>query len=348
MAVPMPFKVTLQPGERSFPADAETTLLQAALDAELLVPYGCRAGVCGACKTKVTEGSVDHGDTPPATLTAAEREAGMALLCCAHARSDLTVACREVRSAHDVPVRKLPCRVLSLEKLAPEVMMLKLRLPAGDPFHFLPGQYVDFLLDDGRRRSFSIANAPTDDNTLELHVRLIPGGEFSGHVFSAMKERDFLRIEGPLGSFFLRGSPEEPTGKPIVFIAGGIGFAPIKAIIEGMIARGIRRPVALYRGVRDHDDLYLHELADHWCYHLESFRYVPVISGIPPKGWAGRSGLVHHAVMADLPDLSGHEVYACGSPTLIEAAKKDFSERCHLPLNAFYADVFTFSAVPQD
>jgi CDP-4-dehydro-6-deoxyglucose reductase, E3 len=347
LADPMSFTVTLQPGGRTLAIDPGTTLLQAALDAELLVPYGCRDGACGACKAKVLSGEIDHGKAPQTTLPEAERSVGMTLLCCAHAHSDVTVECREVRSAHDIPVRKMPCRVQSLEKLAPEVMMLKLRLPTGDRFHFLPGQYIDFLLSDGQRRSFSIANTPNQDNTLELHVRLIPGGQFSGHVFSAMKARDILRIEGPLGSFFLRDQGNAEEAKPVIFLAGGTGFGPIKAIIEDMIARNIQRPIALYRGVRDTEDLYLSHLPEHWSRQLDNFSYTNVISGDTPEGWTGRSGMVHQAVMEDIPDLSGHEVYACGSPAMIEAAKKDFSEHGGLPLTSFYADAFIFSAVPQ-
>lgn len=340
----MSFKVTLQPSGRAFSADADTTLLQAALDAELLVPYGCRDGACGACKAKVVSGQVDHGRAPQTTLPEAEREAGMTLMCCAYAGSDLVIECRDVRSAHDIPVRKLPCRVDSLEKLSADVMRLVLRLPPNDLFHFLPGQYIDFLLADGQRRSFSIANTPNADNLLELHVRLIPGGQFTSRVFNAMKARDILRIEGPLGSFSLRENPEDCGDKPIVFLAGGTGFAPIKAIIEDMIARKIQRPIALYWGARSTEGLYLHALAQRWARELPDFRYIPVISGEPPEGWSGRRGLVHHAVMADQPDLSGHQVYACGAPEMIEAAKKDFSEACRLPLTGFYADAFTFSS----
>lgn len=336
----MSFKVTLQPSGRPFTAQADTTLLQAALDAELLVPYGCRDGACGACKARVLEGQVDHGKTPFTTLPETERAQGMALMCCAHARSDLSIECRDVRSAHDIPVRKLPCRVQNLEKLAPDVMLLRLRLPPNEVFQFLPGQYVDFMLANGQRRSFSIANAGNADNSLELHVRLIPGGQFTSHVFSAMKERDILRIEGPLGSFSLR----EDSTAPIVFLAGGTGFAPIKAIIEDLIAREIERPITLYWGARERSGLYLHDLAEGWARQRTDFRYVPVISEQPPEGWPGRTGLVHHAAMQDIADMSGHQVYACGAPAMIESAKKDFSERCGLPLSSFYADAFTFSA----
>lgn len=340
----MTHRISLQPGGQSFPADADTTLLQAALDAGLMVPYGCRDGACGACKARVTQGSVDHGHAPFTTLPETEREAGMALMCCARAKTDLEMEVRDVRSIHDIPVRKLPCRVQSLDRLADDVMRLVLRLPPSENFSFLPGQYIDFLLPGGERRSFSVANTPNADNQLELHVRLIPGGKFTTQVFTTMKPRDILRIEGPLGSFHLKDAPEPGVEHPLVFLAGGTGFAPLKAIIEDLIARGSQRDIALYWGARDRAGLYLHELAGSWEAALPGLRYIPVISDETAADWTGRRGLVHEAVMADLPDLSHHQVYACGAPGMIEIAKKDFSERCQLPLTHFYADAFTFSA----
>lgn len=341
----MPYKVTLEPGGRSYMVEPDATLLDGALDAGLLVPHSCRNGACGACKAQLIDGDVDHDGSPLATLRQEERMAGSVLMCCAQARSNLVIRCREVSSAEDIPVRKLPCRVHSLEKLAPEVMLLRLSLPAGEVFRFRPGQYIDFLLADGRRRSFSIAAASSAENTLEVHVRLIPGGHFTGHVFAAMKARDILRFEGPLGSFFLRHGPEQ-AHRPIVFLASGTGFAPIRAIIEDMIARGIQRPVALYRGARELAQLYQQDIPSHWR-QLRDFRYIRVLSGEVPEAWDGRRGRLPQAVMEDIPDLSGCEVYACGSPEMIESAKKDFSERCGLPLSSFYADAFTFSSAPQ-
>lgn len=335
----MSFKVTLQPTGHQFSAAPDTTILQAALDAELVIPYGCKDGACGSCKARVLIGQVDHGRAPMSTLTETERENGMALMCCAHAMSDVEVECREVRRTTDIPIRKLPCRVQSLAKAASDVMIVSVKLPANDTFRFLAGQYVDFLLPGGKRRSFSIANPPHQAEALELHVRQVEGGFFTGQVFSSMKERDILRIEGPLGGFFLHEGD-----KPLIFLAGGTGFAPIKSIIEDMAERGIRRPIHFYWGSRDLAGLYQHELALQWARELADFRYVPVISDEQPAAWTGRTGFVHQAVMADHPDLSGFEVYACGAPGMIEAARRDFSERCNLHADAFFADAFTFSA----
>lgn len=340
----MTFRISIRPGGQNFTAPADHSLLQSALDNELIVPYGCRDGACGACKAKLVAGTVDHGQTPLTTLPATERESGLLLMCCAQPRSDLTLEVRDVRSARDIPVRKLPCRVQALDRLADDVMRLTLRLPPGENFNFLPGQYIDFLLPDGERRSFSMAAPPNPDNTIELHVRLIPGGRFTTQVFTAMKPRDILRIEGPLGSFHLQDAAE-PGAKPaLIFLAGGTGIAPLKAIIEDLIARGQQQELWLYWGARDRAGLYLHEQAAEWTRALPGLRYIPVISGTPPEGWTGRTGLAHQAVMDDLPDLSQHRVYACGAPAMIDAAKKEFSERCGLPLTRFHADAFTFSA----
>jgi CDP-4-dehydro-6-deoxyglucose reductase, E3 len=334
----MSHRITLQPTGHQFEVASGTTILQAALDAELLVPYGCRDGACGSCKAHVLSGEVDHGRAPLTTLTETDRANGLALLCCAHARSDMAIECRDVRRTTDIPLRKLPCRVQGMTQAAGDVMVLSLKLPANDPFRYLAGQYIDFLLADGRRRSFSIANPPGAE-CIELHVRKVDGGFFTAHVFGAMKARDILRFEGPLGSFFLRES-----AKPIVFLAGGTGFAPIKAIVEEMRARGLRRPATLYWGSRNREGLYMESLARQWSQEIPDFRFVPVISDDVPADWTGRTGFVHQAVLDDLPDLAGHEVYACGAPAMIEAARAAFTAQRGLPADAFFADAFTYSA----
>ncbi|THF61295.1 CDP-6-deoxy-delta-3,4-glucoseen reductase [Pseudothauera rhizosphaerae] len=336
----MPFQISLQPGGQQFQAEPDQTILDAALAAGLLLPYGCRDGACGACKGKVIAGTVDHGGVSGAVLTDEERAAGLALFCRATARSDLVLEARTVARTGDIPVKKLPCRVQKLERAADDVMILDLKLPATEQFQFHAGQYIDILLADGGRRSFSIANAPHDAGHLELHVRRVPGGRFTSHVFEGMKERDILRLEGPLGSFFLR----EDSGKPIVLVAGGTGFAPIKSIVEHARHIGLDRPMTLYWGSRDRAGLYMDGLARGWEGALPGFRYIPVLSDpSADDAWDGRRGLVHRAVMEDLPDLSGHEVYACGAPAMITAARMDFASGCGLPDTAFFADSFTYS-----
>ena len=337
----MSFRVSIQPGGQQFEAAEDTTILQAALDAGYLLPYGCRDGACGACKGRILEGSVDYGKASPNTLTEAEKDAGLALFCCATPRTDLLLECKQITHSSDIPVKKLPCRVQRLEKVASDVMILEVKLPASEKFQFRAGQYIDFLLPGNRRRSFSIANSPHGADHLELHIRHIDGGAFTGQVFNQMKEKDILRFEGPLGSFFLR----EESVKPVVLLAGGTGFAPIKSIVEHVLQAGIERPMVLYWGARNRDGLYLDALAKSWEKMLAGFKYVPVLSDMPAgEGWQGRTGLVHQAVMGDLPDLSGHQVYACGAPAMIDAARADFVSKCGLPEEEFFADAFTYAA----
>jgi CDP-4-dehydro-6-deoxyglucose reductase len=332
-------QIIIRPSGHVFQALDGETVLEAALREGYMLPYGCRNGACGSCKGKVIAGSVDHGKSQDNVLTPAERTLGAALFCQARPQSDLVIECREIGAVKDIPVKTLPCRVQTLERVAPDVMRLRLRLPAAERLQFLAGQYIDILLKDGTRRSLSMANPPHDDGLLELHLRNY-GGPFSTHVFTQMKEKDILRFEGPLGTFYLR----EDSDKPVVFVAGGTGFAPIKAIIEHAIHNKLKRPMTLYRGARQPADLYLNELPESWQ-REHGISYVPVLSDVAPgEAWNGRRGLVHQAVMEDLPDLSGHEVYACGAPAMIDAARRDFCTRCGLPESAFYADAFTPAA----
>ena len=336
----MSFQVTLQPSGLEFPASADDTVLESALAAGLLLPYSCPDGACGVSKSKVLSGDLDLGRFGEGTLTEAEREAGMALLCCARPRSDLVLEVRQVSRAGEIQIKKLPCRVQKLVRAADDVIVLEIRLPATEKFQFIAGQYIDFLLADGKRRSFSIANAPTGADHLELHIRHVPGGFFTTHVFEKLKEKDILRFEGPLGGFRL----DESSKRPIVLLAGGTGFAPIKSIVEHAIATGIQRPMTLYWGSRNRAGLYQFDVARGWEDKLPGFRFVPVLSDSPADdGWTGRTGLAHAALMADLPDLSGHEVYACGSPAMIDAARAALTRECGLPADAFHADAFSFS-----
>jgi CDP-4-dehydro-6-deoxyglucose reductase len=336
----MAFKVTLQPSGHSFDARDDETLLTSGLDSGIHLPYGCKNGACGACKARVVEGDIDHGAAMDHALSPEDRAAGKLLLCCAKPKSDLVLECREAEGGDVMPLKMLPCRVQKMEKLAPDVMLLGLRLPSSERLQFMAGQYIDFLLADGQRRAFSIANAPHDDELLQIHVRLVPGGRFTTHVFGGMKERDILRIEGPQGTFYLR----ELSTKPIIMLAGGTGFAPIKAMVEHAIQHKIARPITIYWGARDRAGLYLPDLPPQWCAAHSHIRYVPVLSE-PAAGdnWTGRTGLVHQAVLDDhAGGLGGFQVYACGAPAMIDAARRDFAAR-GLPEEEFFADSFTFA-----
>jgi len=333
--------VTIQPSGQQFQVEEGESVLTAALRAGFVLPYGCKNGACGSCKGKIVSGTVDYGIYQHKALTDDERAQGKALFCQAKPLSDLVIEARTIGAAKGIQIKTLPCRVQAMERVADDVILLTLKLPANEQLKFLAGQFIEFLLRDGARRSYSMANPPHDAELLQLHIRYMPGGKFTEHVFGKMKERDILRFEGPLGTFFLR----EESDKPIVFVASGTGFAPIKSIIEHALHAGIARPMTLYWGGRRPQDLYLNALAEKWAAEHAGFKYVPVISdALPEDHWQGRTGFVHRAVMADFPDLSGHQVYACGAPVMVDAAHRDFVALCKLAEEDFLADSFTTQA----
>ena len=337
----MTFQILVQPSGHQFPCEADETVLVAALRAGVGLPYGCKNGACGSCKGKVIAGKITHGPHQAKALPGAEEDNGGALFCCATPHSDLTIEVREMVAIGEFPIKKLPSRVAKIERVTDDVIVLSLQLPANERLQFRAGQYIEFLLKDGKRRSYSMANAPLLDEVLTLHIRHTPGGLFTDHVFEKMKERDILRFEGPHGTFFLR----DDSDKPVVLLASGTGFAPIKAIIEQAIEQNNPRPMTLYWGGRRPADLYLHGLCEEWARTVPGFKYIPVVSNaMPDDGWQGRSGFVHQAVIDDFADLSGHQVYACGVPVMVDAAQRDFTMQCKLPEEAFFADAFTSEA----
>ncbi len=336
----MPAQVTIKPSDHVLTVHDDETVLDAALREGFVISYGCRNGACGTCKGKVLAGTVDYGIYQDAALSAAEKERGMALFCQARPRGDIVIECREVGAARNIQIKTLPCRVQQMERVAADIMVLRLKLPTSERLQFLAGQYVDILQKDGTRRSFSMANAPHDDEFLQVHLRNY-GGPFSRHVFTTMKAREILRFEGPYGTFFLR----EDSDKPIVLLASGTGFAPIKAIIEHAFHTRTARQMVLFWGARVRADLYMNALPERWAAEHNNFRYVPVLS--EPKAsdeWRGRTDFVHQAAMTDIPDMSGCQIYACGAPLMVEAAHRDFVARCGLPPEEFFSDAFTPAA----
>ena len=337
-------RVRLEPSGHTFDVAAGETLLEAALRQAIGLPYGCRNGACGACKGILRSGELEYGEYQERALHPSEKAAGKALTCCTRPLTDIVFEVRELSGAKDLAIRTMPARVEKLERAAEDVAILYLKLPTGERLQFLAGQYIDILLKDGKRRSFSLANAPHDDQFLQLHIRNTPGGAFSHYVFEEMKERAILRFEGPLGTFYLR----EDSDKPMIFVAGGTGFAPIKAQIEHCLHHGLDRPMVLYRGVRSLKDLYLRELPEAWQRDHPNFTYIPVLSDpLPGDRWQGRTGLVHQAVLDDFADLSGYQVYACGAPAMTDVAKQTFVAERALAEDEFYCDAFTPSVDPK-
>jgi CDP-4-dehydro-6-deoxyglucose reductase len=341
----MSFQITVEPSGRTFSADSSETLLAAGIRQGIGLPYGCKDGACGSCKCKKISGTVVHREHQAKALSADEEAQGLILTCCSTAQSDLVLESRQVTEAGSFPIKKMPVRVVSLEKKSHDVMSIIMQLPATDVMQFHAGQYVEFLLRDGSRRSYSMGNAPhTLDPAapkVELHIRHMPGGKFTDVVFSTMKEKDILRIEGPYGSFYLR----EDSQAPMILLASGTGFAPIKALIEHMQHKGITRPATLYWGGRRPSDLYMNDWVEEHVKAMPNLTYVPVVSdALAEDAWLGRTGFVHQAVLQDYPDLSGFQVYACGAPIVVDSARSDYLGKAGLPEEAFFADSFTTEA----
>ncbi|AQZ99914.1 CDP-6-deoxy-delta-3,4-glucoseen reductase [Comamonas kerstersii] len=338
------FQITVEPSGRQFSASGQETILAAAIHAGVGLPYGCKDGACGSCKCKKLSGEVTHDAYSENALSEAELAAGLILTCRATATSDVVLESRQVTGANAFPIKKMPVRVNALEKLSHDVMRVQLQLPAHTAFQFHAGQYLEFILRDGSRRAYSMATPPhvaANTPAIELHIRHMPGGKFTDHVFGAMKEKEILRAEGPFGSFFLR----EDSDKPMVFLASGTGFAPIKALLEHMQHKVMTRPVSLYWGGRRPEDLYMDAWLKELSTSMPNLSYVPVISdALPEDHWSGRTGYVHQAVLDDFADLSGHEVYACGAPVVVDAARSSYTSQRGLPEECFFADAFTSEA----
>ena len=333
----MTYAVTLAASGKRFDVREGETVLEAAHRAGLALSYSCLAGVCGSCKATLIEGRCDYPRNPPTALSASELAHDAVLLCQAVPRSDLVIAAREVASVEDLPRRELEVRVVARDVLSRDVMRLELS-PVGAPLRWLPGQYVDVLLDDGRRRAFSIARAPHLGPNLELHVRRVAGGDFTNFVFDTLRSGDTLRIEGPLGTFV----PREDSERPMLFVAGGAGFAPVKALVEHFLHLHTRRSMRLYWGARDEADFYLRELPESWLRMSRAFSFQPVLSDAAADARGQRGVLVHEAVLAGQRDLSGFDVYMSGPPAMIDAGRRLFVE-AGLPEDRLYYDSFDYA-----
>ena len=331
----MAFSVTLSGSGHRFEVEDNETILDAAIRQGIGLPYGCRNGRCGSCAADLLAGEVSYHGEPPAL---AELAAGKCLPCQGFAASDLSLAVREAESVADLEVRMLPVRVHAVDHLSHDVVRLQLRLPENQRLQFLAGQYLDFVLADGRRRAFSIANPPHQDEFIELHIRHVDGGRFTDWVFNKMQERAILRIQAPLGSFVL----DEGSPRPMIFMGGGTGLAPLKAQIEHAFAAGIDRPMWLYWGVRSRRDLYLPDLPEQWAREHANFRFVPVLSE-PDADWDGRTGWVHQAVLEDFADLADYDLYMAGPPPMVRAGREAFLA-AGMPAAQMHYDSFEYAA----
>jgi CDP-4-dehydro-6-deoxyglucose reductase len=329
-------KVQVEPSGHSFTVEDDETILDAAIRQGINLPYGCHSGFCGDCRAILTSGQIHYPKGKPPVMS--DHETGGCYSCLAKALSDITIEVKEIVQSQDIQIRTMPCKIDRLEHLNDDVIRLYLKLPEGERLPFLAGQYLNFILNDGSKRAFSIANAPHDDAFIELHIRHVIGGTFTDQLFDGMQEKTILRIEAPLGSYYLR----EDSHRPIILMGGGTGFAPLKGIIEHAFQIGVNRSMHLYWGVRSRADLYLPNLPEQWAAQHPNFNYTPVLSE-PDSGWQGKTGWVHEVVAADYPDLSEYEVYMSGPPPMIKAGKKAFLA-LGLSDEKLYSDSFEYGA----
>ncbi len=335
----MSFKICVPASGHEFSAEKNETILEAALRQGIGLPYGCRNGACGKCSGEVISGSTECDTGALRALAKQEFEAGKTLFCQACASSDLKIKVREITKNSDIEIKTLPCRVDKMESLTHDVMKLQLKLPETERLQFLAGQYIEFLLKDGKRRAFSIANAPHDDNFIELHIRHVPDGHFGDFVFNGLKEKTLMRFEGPLGSYFLR----EDNDRPIILMGGGTGFAPLKGMLEHAFHINLNRAIHLFCGVRTKQDLYMDEMVQQWLEQQPNLKYTAVLS--EPEAtddWQGETGFVHESVVKHYPDLSTYDVYLSGPPPMVKAGMDLFYEK-GLPESQIYSDSFEYS-----
>jgi CDP-4-dehydro-6-deoxyglucose reductase, E3 len=335
----MSFKIQLTEQDVNFNIEKNETVLEAAIRQGHNLPYGCRNGSCGTCKASIINGDVTYADSLPEGLSEKEYQQGEALLCQARASSDLIIKTRIVETSADIKLRQFPCRVTTCEKLNDDVIRLTLELPKTERLQFLAGQYIDILMKDGKRRSFSLANAPHEDQELELHIRYYEGGLFSEYAFKDLKDKALLRIEGPLGQFTLQESD-----RPIIMIAGGTGFAPVKSLVEHSLEINDTRPLHIYWGARTETDLYFDNIVKQWVIDYAHITYSPVLSDTENiNGWNGKTGFVHNAILDDYADLSKYDIYACGPPPMVNAVVESFPKH-GMNRERLFSDSFEFAA----
>lgn len=335
----MSFKVTVPASGHDFVVKEGETILDAAIKQGVGLPYGCRNGACGKCAGELISGEVTYQEGALRSLALDEFNKGKTLFCQARPRSELEIKVREIVKGQDIEIKTLPCRVESLELLTHDVMKIELKLPENERLQFLAGQYLEILLKDGKRRAFSIANAPHDDKFIELHIRHVPDGHFGDFVFEGMKAKTLLRIEGPLGSYYLR----EDTDRPIILMGGGTGFAPLKGMLEHAFQAGFNNPMHLFCGVRAYRDLYMDEMVNSWTESYDNLTYTPVLSEPEASdNWRGKTGYVHQAVIEAYPDLSGYDVYLSGPPPMVKAGMDTFYAH-GLPESQIFSDSFEYS-----
>jgi CDP-4-dehydro-6-deoxyglucose reductase len=323
----MSFIIKVQPSNIQFNAIENATILDSALKAGVILEHSCKNGSCGLCTSQLVMGEVIGQEGEIFT-------SGQSFLTCQckPSSNEIVIEAEYYPELAGIVRKVTPCKVSSIDKRA-QFAIFKLRLPPAAAFKYQPGQYIN-LSYQGVTRSYSIANADNNDG-IELHIRRVPDGVMSELLFSDVAVNSLLRMDGPIGTFFVR-----PDTKPIIFLAGGTGFAPVKAMVESLISQESSRDIFIYWGMNSSKDFYS-DLPIEWASKFKNIKYIPVVSG-DDHDWDGRHGLVHKAVIEDIQDMSYSCVYACGSPQMIAAAKQDFIHAGLLE-KQFFSDAFTAS-----
>ncbi|MCW8935181.1 MAG: CDP-6-deoxy-delta-3,4-glucoseen reductase [Gammaproteobacteria bacterium] len=335
----MSHKVTVHPSGHQFDVDEGESILDAAMRQNIDLPYGCRGGACGACAGFVIKGEVYY-DEEPIALDDDMKTNHQALFCLGKTRQDLEISIDEIQGLAPLEIKQLGCHVSSKDRLCHDVIGLKIKLDNNERLQYHAGQYLEFILKDGKHRAFSIANAPHNDDLLELHIRHVDGGLFTDFLFESMPENSSLQMQGPLGNFYLR----EDRHRPIIMVGGGTGFGPLKAMIEHIEHVGFDQPIYLFMGVRALRDLYMKDMANQWLKNNSNLSFIPVLSEpMKEDDWLGESGFVHQAVANKFPELSAFDIYISGPPPMVNAAVELFIKQGASKDNMF-SDAFEYSA----
>ncbi len=335
------FNIKNQSSGTTFSTTEDQSILDGAIEHGVNFPYGCKNGFCGQCKALITEGEVEYENDIPPGIDQDEVDSGVALLCQCKAKTDVVLEINEIDpEVAEIEVKTLPCKVESIAKLNHDVAQVILKTPSENTLQYLAGQYIDIIYPDIGMRAFSIANAPNNSNLLELHIRLIEGGEFTNIVFNDLEEKAMLNIEGPKGDFYLR----DKSDNPIIMVAGGTGFGPVKAMVEHAIETNLDREINIYWGVRDLQDMYS-DLPSKWSSEYSNINFTPVLSE-SSEDWDGAKGYVHEKVLIDFDNLSAYDVYVCGAPEMVKAAANSFVEK-DMNKDNFFSDAFEFSSEKQ-
>ena len=328
--------VKLIPSGKEFTVASRETVLEAGLRSGLSLPYGCASGSCGQCRARIVSGRPRKLRFHDFVPRAADKAAGYALLCCTGADSDLVVELREISGVEEIPYQEIQARATRIERVRDDVLVLRLRTPRTRALRFMSGQSVSLSLPGLPPRHCPIASCPCNGTQLEFHIQRVVGDAFCEHVFTRLKPSQAIQVCGPQGKLTF----DKTSTRPVIFFAHDTGFAPVKSLVEYAISLEGEQSMALYWTAPRDGGHYLDNLCRSWADALDNFIYIPLTS-CDGRRTAERqrrdlSGV--RRVLADHPDLSGHDVYFAGPQGLASVARRLFTEH-RLPAKRFFAEV---------